>query len=393
MPRQFLTNMIVVFLMLFLAACAPISVSKTGLVATPNATREVTLSVPTSVTTVSIGDQNTDTPEAEGVSNDLDSIFQKLTNTGDFSGSVLVARNGAVVLDKSYGLADRQKNIPITPQTKFPIGSITKQFTAMAVLMLQEQGKLNVQDGICNYLEKCPEAWKPVTIHQLLTHTSGIPDPLEAFWTQDISSPAPLEQMIADAAAKPLEFQPGAKFSYNNTGYDLLGKIIENVSSQTYGIFLQEHIFQPLSMSNTSFDPNQHDLAIGYKDQTGKIANPFNLWVAFSAGALYSTVEDLYLWDQALYTEKLAPQKDLDTMFTPYTSLPDTGGMGYGYGWTIGTDHQHRFVGHEGLAYGYRSLILRYPDDHVTIIILSNQENVDPSIIASSIANKLFGQE
>jgi CubicO group peptidase (beta-lactamase class C family) len=190
-----------------------------------------------------------------------------------------------------------------------------------------------------------------------------------------------------------LEFQPGAKFSYNNTGYDLLGKIIENVSGQTYETFLQEHIFQPLNMSNTGFDPNRHDLAIGYKDQTGSVADPFNMWVAFSAGALYSTPDDLYLWDQALYTEKLVPQRVLDTMFTPYVSLPDVNGAGYGYGWMIGTDHQHRFVAHEGMAYGYRSIIMRYPEEHITIIILINQENVDPSIMAGSIANKLLGQE
>ena len=199
--------------------------------------------------------------------------------------------------------------------------------------------------------------------------------------------------MIADAAAKPLGFQPGTRFSYDNTVYDLLGKIIENVSGQTYGTFLQEHIFQPMNMSNTGFDPNRHDLAVGYKDQTGSVADPFNMWVAFSAGALYSTTGDLYLWDQALYTNKLVSQKTLDTIFTTSVSISDADGMGYGYGWMTGTDHQHKFVGHEGLAYGYRSIITRYPDDHVTIILLINQENIDPSNIASLIANKLFGQE
>ncbi len=393
MARLLAANAFSIFLMFALAACAPASNSQPRLMNTPAATLQVFRSDVTSVAPENVNEQNIVIPDTENLSKHLDGLLQKLTENGDFSGSVLVARNGIVVLGKGYGFADREKTIPIDTQTKFPICSITKQFTAVAILMLQEQGKLNVQDGICNYLKSCPGAWKPITIHQLLTHTSGIPDPLEAFWTQDIASPAPLERMIADAAAKPLEFQPGTKFNYDNTGYDLLGKIIENVSGQTYGTFLQQQIFEPLNMSNTGFDPNRHDLAIGYADQGGSVASPFNMWVAFSAGALYSTADDLYLWDQALYTEKLVPQRVLDAMFIPYVALPEADGAGYGYGWMIGTDHQHRFVGHEGLAYGYRSILTRYPESHITIILLINQENVDPSSIASFIANLLFGQE
>jgi len=341
----------------------------------------------------SVEAQITEAPDGKALSNELDAMLQKAAELNTFSGSVLITQNGSVILSSGYGFADREKNIPNTSQTRFPICSLTKQFTAMAILMLQEQGKLNVQDGICRYLTDCPKPWEPITIHQLLTHTSGIPDLMEEFWTLDVTSPVPLEQLIANAKSIPVVSQPGKEFSYNNTGYILLGKIIESASGQTYGTFLKENIFQPLEMLNTGFDPNPTDLAIGYKDQTEAVAPSFNLWVGFSAGALYSTVEDLYLWDQALYTDELLPQSVLETMFTAQVLIPDSNGMGYGYGWVIAPGIQPQMVGHEGSAYGYRSILRRYPDDHATIVILMNQENIDPNIIADSIVGKLLGEE
>jgi CubicO group peptidase (beta-lactamase class C family) len=318
-------------------------------------------------------------------------MLQKVTKAGLFSGSILVAQNGQVILSKGYDFADREKKIPNTAQTKFRIASITKQFTAMAIMILQEQGKLNVQDKICAYLTDCPEAWKPITIHQLLTHTSGIPDTPSAFYSQEITSSLPLEQSIADAKTKPLDFQPGEKFSYNNRGYVLLGKIIEAVSGQSYEAFLQKHIFEPLQMTSTGFDHVQVDLAVGYTNQS-YVADQINMWVAFSAGALYSTVEDLYRWDQALYTDKLVPQQALDTMFTAHVLMPDSDGWGYGYGWMIGPDNQRRIIAHPGGIQGFASIIKRYPDAKATIIVLANQENVPVDVIDESIAKKLFGE-
>jgi len=336
---------------------------------------------------------NVEAPEHKSLNNELDAMLQKATELNTFNGSVLVIQNGNVILSSGYGFADRERNIPNTSQTRFPICSITKQFTAMAILILQEQGRLNVQDGICQYLTDCPELWDPITIHQLLTHTSGIPDLLEEFWTRDVTSSIPLEQLITDAKSRLLVSPPGEDISYNNTGYILLGKIIESASGQTYGTFLQENIFQPLKMSNTGFDPNPTDLAIGYKDQSETVATPFNLWVGFSAGALYSTVEDLYLWDQALYTSQLVPQRVLGTVFTAQVLIPDANGVGYGYGWVIGPKDQRRYVAHEGMAYGYRSFIKRYLNDYVTIVILINQENINPNIAADLIVERLLGEE
>lgn len=328
------------------------------------------------------------TPDIQTLSAELDAMFQKITKAGVFSGSVLVAQNGQVILSKGYGFAEREKKIPNTALTKFRIASITKQFTAMAIMMLQEQGKLNVQDKICAYLTDCPEAWKPITIDQLLTHTSGIPDTPGAFYSQENTSTLPLEQSIADAKTKPLDFQPGEKFSYDNLGYVLLGKIIEAVSGQSYEAFLQKNIFEPLQMSTTGYDHNRDDLAVGYEDNV-YVADPINMWVPFSAGALYSTVEDLYRWDQALYTDKLVPQQTLDTIFTPHVLMPDSGGWGYGYGWMIPPD-KPRLIMHYGGINGFMSIIKRYLDDKTTIIILTNQENVAPDSTGDLITKKLF---
>jgi len=322
---------------------------------------------------------------------DLDTMFQKIAKTSVFSGAVLVARNGQVILSKGYGMADRDQKTPNTAQTKFCIASITKQFTAMAIMLLQEQGKLNVQDKICTYLTDCPDAWKPITLHQLLTHTSGIPDTFGSFYLEEITSTLPLEQSLADAKTKPLDFPPGKEFSYDNLGYALLGKIIETVSGQTYVAFLQKNIFEPLQMTNTGFDLYQADLAVGYQNQAVE-AERINMWVAFSAGALYSTVEDLYKWDQALYTEKLVPQKVLDTLFTAHVVMPDSDGWGYGYGWMIGPDTQPHIVAHPGAIDGFASVIRRYTDDKATIIILANLQTVDPNFIGDLIAKKLLGK-
>ncbi len=314
------------------------------------------------------------------LSADFDATGRMLAQRGYFSGSVLVARNGQVILSQGYGFADYAQHIPNTAQTKFRIGSITKQFTAMAILILQEQGKLTVSDKLCAYLADCPESWQAVTLHQLLTHTSGIPD------TTNLSES--LDQAIADAKARPLDFQPGEKFGWSNTGYNLLGKVIEAASGQTYESFLQQNIFEPLGMSNTGYDHGQADLALGYETSGSYPVMLDNPDVLFACGALYSTVEDLYRWDQALYTARLVSQKTLDAMFTAYVVIPDSGGQSYGYGWVIrlGTP---RLIMHDGVLTGFRSVIFRYPDDKTTIIVLANQQNLDPISLAGLIAGKL----
>jgi CubicO group peptidase (beta-lactamase class C family) len=259
--------------------------------------------------------------------------------------------------------------------------------------MLQEQGKLNVQDPICEYIPDCPAAWREITIHHLLTLTSGIPALSLTDYQKTEAMPVPPEQTILRFKDKPLDFQPGEKWSYSGSNYILLGKIIEQVSGQSYEDFLQKNILEPLKMVNTGYDHNRTDLAIGYANQTIIKADDVDMSIPYAASGLYSTVEDLYRWDQALSTEQLVPQKVLDAMFTAHASIPNSDGFSYGYGWFIGQYLNRRNISHSGGLVGYTSLIDRYPDDKVTVIVLTNQEDLDPATTSDMIEKKIFGEQ
>lgn len=314
-----------------------------------------------------------------------DEYLSELAKQNRFSGSVLIARDGHVLLSKGYGMANYETDTPNTPQTKFRLGSITKQFTAMAVMMLQERGKLSVQDSVCKYVAECPAAWQPVTIHHLLSHTSGIwnftsaPDYLK---TMMLASP--VLDTIARFKDKPLEFAPGERFNYSNSGYVLLGYLVEKISGQPYDVFLRENIFGPLRMTNTGYDNSSTVLkqrAAGYSLRTGTLTNALymDMTIPHGAGGLYSTVEDLYLWDQALYTEKLVKQKSLDAIFTPVKN-------NYGYGFGIEKKFGLKNISHGGGINGFTTFISRFPDEKATVIVLGNLEGVDTGQIASKLA-------
>jgi len=338
------------------------------------------------------------TPHPSEVISKTDAFLNQMLKAGLFSGSILIARNGEILVSKGYGMADRQQQIPNTPQTKFRIGSVTKQFTAMAILILQAQGKLNIQDRICVYLTDCPPAWQPITIHQLLTHTSGIPNFTDF---PDIHTfkklPASPAQIIARFKDKPLDFKPGEKWSYSNSGYIVLGFIIEQVTGASYEAFLQQHIFTPLKLLDTGYDHNNAQLARGYADSVSE-ADTLDMSAPYAAGALYSTVEDLYRWDQALYTEALVAP-DLHTkMFTPFAAIPESfasiheiTGFGYGYGWFIGRLFNRQVFFHPGGIEGFRASIYRFPADRVTVIVLSNQESTDTDLVSRQLAQIVFG--
>ncbi len=255
----------------------------------------------------------------------LNSYLNHLVEQGALSGSVLVEQNG-MLFSKGYNLADVDAQIPNTPQTRFRIGSNTKQFTAMAILILQDRGKLHVQDHICRYIPACPADWQPITIEELLTHSSGIPDytnfpDFVSTWTQ----PTTPEALIARFKDYPLDFTPGSVFRYSSSGYVLLGYIIERVSGESYATFLHENIFAPLKMNNTGYDTTYPALpqhATGYYANRSK-PDPYDMSVLYAAGALYSTVEDLYLWDTALMAGKLVSRQALDAMFTVHIPCPN----------------------------------------------------------------------
>lgn len=310
-----------------------------------------------------------------------------------FTGAVLVARNDEIVLSKGYDLADRDKQLPNTPQTKYRLASITKQFTAMAILILQTQGRLNVQELICRYMPECPASWQEITIHHLLTHTSGIPNFTDfSDYEATKATPTSPEQMVARFKDRPLDFPPGEAWTYSNSGYVVLGYIIEQVSGQSYEAFLQQSIFDPLRMTNTGYDHNDGSLATGYTGVYDQWNEPdyIDMSIPYAAGGLYSTVEDLYRWDQALYTEQLVSQELLDLMFSPQAANPSGGPGGYGYGWFVGEMNQHTLADHAGGIEGFATLIRRYPEDKVTIIVLSNRDTTNVGEFGNLIAKAVF---
>ncbi|HEY3474536.1 MAG TPA: serine hydrolase domain-containing protein [Anaerolineales bacterium] len=334
----------------------------------------------------------TSTPPSEDTTSQIDKILSLHTEDETFTGAVLVARNGEILLGQGYGWADRENQITNTPQTKYRLGSITKQFTAMAVLILQSWGQLDVQDPICRYLPECPDSWQEITIHHLLSHTSGIPNLTEFPNFKTFKAmPSTPEQTIARFKDKPLDFQPSEKWNYSNSGYVLLGYIIEQVSGQSYEMFLQENIFDPLGMTSTGYDHNDGSLATGYTGVDSHWDKPddIDMTLPYAAGGLYSTVEDLYLWDQALYTEQLVPQESLDLMFTSHAEMT-MNGMGYGYGWFVGKLNSHLAVSHGGGIDGFITEIRRYIADDATIVILSNRQTTNVPQIADQIGSVVF---
>lgn len=310
----------------------------------------------------------------------FDEYMNAAVKLGRFNGYVLIAKDGKAVFSKGCGMANFEEDIPNTPQTKFRLASITKSFTAMAVMMLQEKGKLSLQDSICKHLGDCPAAWKPITIRHLLNHTSGISDYVSApDFMRTISLRLTSDELLASFKDKPLIFAPDERFAYSNSNYILLGRIIENLSGQPYGVFIKENIFAPLRMMNSGYDDNSTLLkhrAIGYIKQPDKLINAryMDMTNAYSAGALYSTAEDLLLWSESLDTEKLVSKKSTHEIFTP-------GKGGAGYGWFINRNATNRLlITQSGVNSGFAAAILRYPEEKACIILLNNFENAAPHL-------------
>ena len=296
-----------------------------------------------------------------------------------FNGTVLVAENGQVVYKQGFGMANMEWGIPNTPDTKFRLGSITKQFTAMLTLQLVEQGKIKLDAKISDYLpDYRQDIGQKVTVHQLLTHTSGIPSYTgqPGFFDNVSRNPYKVTDFVKKYASGELEFEPGTKFRYNNSGYFLLGAIIERVTGKTYEQVLKENILDPLGMKNTGYD--HYDTLIpkraaGYaKTEDGYFNAPYlDMSIPYAAGSMYSTVEDLYLWDQALYTDKLLSAKSKELMYKPF--LED-----YAYGWVVTNasfkqnDQPVQIIRHGGGINGFSTEIVRFVNQNSLIVILDN---------------------
>ena len=358
--------------------------------------------------TISLFQAPTPTPTPPGLViepggiNRLNAKLAQMTQDGTFTGSVLIAQDGKTLLGKGYGLADRLQGIPNTPQTRFHLGSMTKQFTAMGILILQSKGKLSVQDPICNFFEDCPKEWQDITIHHLLTHTSGLSGQLSNQLYREIeggtSGPvAPAEQAryLGLTSQWSLDTPPGEQYAYNNFGYILLAHIIEEVSGQSYINFLNQAIFTPLKMRNTGYQDSSSGVAKLYDDHVSTIERQVGSPpVSEGSGGMYSSAEDLFLLDQALYTDQLLPESELDRMFEPYVPHIDTSGFGYGYGWVLGESQGQPIIAGAGGGPGspFGTLLVRYPQDRLTVIVLANQY-IDQIYFLGLISDELFGEK
>lgn len=327
-----------------------------------------------------------------GLRKKLDAYLSALAEARGFSGSVLVARGKQVILAQGYGLADAEHKVPNTPATRFRIGSVTKQFTAMAIMQLAQEGKLGLNDPICKWLEKCPTAWAPITIHHLLTHTSGIPN-FTNFddYRATRALPSPPARTIERFSTKPLDFPPGTSFRYSNSGYVLLGVVLEKAAGKPYEEVLRERIFQPLGMSSTGYDHSEvvlENRARGYTREKTSVVNAafIHMSIPFAAGALYSTVEDLHRWSEALSTEKLLPVPALERLFTPEKE-------DYAYGWIVSRQKERKKIWHNGGIDGFGSNITRFPEIGLTVIVLSNQETALVDTAARDLSALALGDE
>ena len=316
---------------------------------------------------------------------DLEARLDRMLKTG-FNGSALVSKKGEVLYAKGIGMADEATNVANTPETRFRIGSLTKQFTAMGILILEARGLVKPSDPMCGFLDTCPNGWEAITIEHLLGHTSGIADFTEQS-TFDAMKAAMPAQTVASVSDIPLPRAPGTSFSYTNTGYILLGMVIENVSGRSYEAFIQEEIFGPLGMTDSGYEHvDTAGLATGYVDGF-TVADPLDMSVPYAAGGLYSTVLDLERWEEALYTDALAPAADMTRYFAPLVDSTDYAPFAYTYGQYVGVDGAYELVWGNGGINGFYSQLSRYPDDHITVAILTNREqSPDLGSMAQSIA-------
>ena len=303
--------------------------------------------------------------------------------------ALLVIRDGQIVKAQGYGLSNVELQVPVKPETVFQSGSMGKQFTATAIMMLVEEGKISLDDRLTKFFPEAPPAWKNVRVRHLLSHTGGFTDYPEKF---DFRRDYTEDELIKVVQSVALAFPPGSNWSYSNLGYLTLGVLIHRVTGQFYGDFLHDRIFQPLGMntriiSEADIIPNRAD---GYRLVKGELKN--QEWVSptlntTADGSLYFNILDLAKWDAALYTEKLLKRSSFDQMWTPVklkNGKPNSDH--YGFAWFINDVHGHRIIEHAGAWQGFTSNISRYVDDKMTVVVLTNLEHADPPDITHHVA-------
>jgi CubicO group peptidase (beta-lactamase class C family) len=330
---------------------------------------------------------------------EIDAMLTDMADNGRYSGSVLVARDGVPILSKGYGMANAEWDIPNSPTTRFRIAHLTMVFTALAILQLQEQGLLDVQDSVCDYLDPCPEAWQPITLHDLLIHTSGVPDYMGLAdyedWKRDPTTP---DELIGRVVDLPLEVEPGGEQRYSLTNYIILGRIVENVADMPLARYLRDEILEPLGMENSGlyaagmFVPQR---ASGY--EAGRLgADYVDPSVLGAARGMYSTTEDLLRFNEALYSGELLPLDALEPMITPQTDeIPGTGWIDLkgGYGWFFQTLDGREMVFHGGPVEGFYVAMNYLPDERITVIALNNREDASGYGTADTLTEMILASE
>ena len=336
---------------------------------------------------------------AQNKADEIEKLLQIYYDYGQFNGTVLVAEGGKVIFKKGYGLANMEWNIHNEPDTKFRIGSITKQFTSMLVMQLVEEGKIKLDGKLTDYLpDYRKDTGDKITIHHLLSNTSGVPNftNFPDFFKNVSRNSYPVDEFLTKFCSKDLEFEPGSKFAYTNSGYYILGAVIEQVTGKTYEQVLKEKISDPLKIANIGYDHFNviiKNRADGYIKSFDGYTNAayLDMSIPFAGGSLYSTVEDLYIWDQALYENTLLSEKYKHIMFTPVHN-------NYAYGWGIrkmvlsGSQDSVNTITHDGGINGFTTKICRFVDDKHLIVLFNNTGNTNLNAMNLGIANILYGK-
>ena len=299
--------------------------------------------------------------------------------------SLAVVRGGKVVKAEGYGVADLEQQIPVTSETVFKIGSVSKQFLATGIMLLAQDGRLSVDDPVAKYYAGVPESWRGITLRHFLTHTSGVLREGPAFEAMKVQ---PDSIVVRSAFARPLEFPTGSKYQYCNVCYFTLADVIARVSGKPWDVFLAERVFEPLGMvatrttTLTALVPHR---ARGYVWRDSAYVNAQEFLALRPSGAFLSTVVDLAKWDAALYEDRVLTKASRDAMWTP-ASLTGGGTSGYGFGWALDSLDGHWRVSHGGALPGFRAEIARFPNDSLTVIVLTNADAARPDQIARDIA-------
>ena len=322
----------------------------------------------------------------------IDTLLNAYNQQGGFNGSALVAKNGTILLNKGYGYRNAETRVLNDEHSIFQLGSVTKQFTSAVILKLQSENKLSVSDKLSKYFPHYPKG-DSITIKELLTHTAGIYNYTNDgnFMKNEITKPKTREQMMALFENKPLDFSPGTAWKYSNSGYSLLGYIIEKVTQASYEKAVRNYIFSPLKMTHSGFDftgLQSPDKTVGYfvlNARDTMRAPIVDSSISFSAGAIYSTTDDLYRWSHALENNSILSTSQQNEAYTPVKN-------NYGYGWQIDSIDGKRRLAHGGGIPGYVTILSRVPADDITIILLSNASNEKVGAISNSIYSILYNQ-